>query len=197
MNDERVYEDDELEAERKEALEALFEEVQEKFGDQHEVYEKAEEEFSELLVDLQTVVGVGLENKALLITEDSNINIAAVVDKITECKFLKIFEQVENSPVTVSAGVAIALWQTTSCALSELLSMEDIDLASEEVINSTPVLHIVSSVLAVYELLCHCLSFANFEATIDQEEYGKLYMRMQDLMGFGPGVVCFGLDDEE
>lgn len=176
---------DELEFERKGALEALFEEVQERFGDQHETYKKAESEFHEMLIDLQAVISIGIDNRALLITKDSNTNITAIIDKIEACEFLKLFKEIEGSFVTSSARAAIALWHTTSCALNNLLEI-DLKLDSEEVLNSIPVLHVISSVIASYELLCHCASFANFEATIDQDEYNELYMRMQDMMGFNP-----------
>lgn len=161
-------------------MEKFIDEINEKYAGPREAFDKAYDSYIGLLVDLQTTLAVGLENHAMLMSKDSTNTIINIISNIAESDLAKIFNNVENSPVTSSIRTAVALWDSTCYTIGYYIANEIDKKDAED--NSGTVLHVIASILAIFELLQHAVSFANFEDTIDKNEYAELYSRFQSLM---------------
>ena len=166
---------------QEQTVEKFIDELNAKYEEPRKAFDKAYDDYINLLVDFQTILAVGLENHAMLMTKDNTNNIIAVISAISDSELLKIFEKIVNSPVTSSIRTAIALWDSTCYTIGYYITKElDKTDADDE---SGTVLHVIASIIAIFELLQHAISFANFEDTIDKDEYIELYNKFQALMG--------------
>lgn len=166
---------------QEETVEKFIEELNARYGEPRNAFDKAYNDYVNLLVDLQTILNVGFENRAMFMTIDNTNNIITVINAISDSELVKIFEKVEDSPVTNSIRTALALWDTTCYTISYYINNK-IDETDQEDKSGT-VLHVIASIIAIFELLQHAVSFANFEDTIDKTEYLELYTKFQSLIG--------------
>ena len=165
---------------QEETIERFIDELNARYEEPRKAFDSAYDAYINLLVDLQTTLTVGLENHAMLMTKDSTNNLITIISAIAESDLVKIFDKIENSPVTSSVRTAIALWDSTCYTIGYYITNE-MDKTDMEDTSGT-VLHVIASILAIFELLQHAISFANFEDTIDKEEYIALYNKFQSLM---------------
>lgn len=166
---------------QEETIEKFLDELNTRYEEPRKAFDKAYNEYMDLLVDLQTVLAVGFENRALFMTIDNTNSIITITNAISDSELVKIFAKVENSPVTNSIRTALALWDTTVYTISYYINNKMNEADSED--KSGTVLHVIASIVAIFELLQHAISFANFEDTIDKTEYLELYTKFQSLMG--------------
>lgn len=178
---------------QEETIEKFLDELNTKYEEPRKAFDKAYNEYMDLLVDLQTVLAVGFENRALFMTIDNTNNIITVTNAISDSELVKIFAKVENSPVTNSIRTALALWDTTVYTISYYINNKMNETDSED--KSGTVLHVIASIVAIFELLQHALTFANFEDTIDKTEYMELFNQLQKEMGLDIVPTIYGPDD--
>ena len=178
--------------EQEEVMDKFIDMINEKYAEPKKAFDEACEEYTSLLMDFQTVLAVGMDNHALLMTKSSVDNIIKIMTGISGCRLINIFAGIKDSPVTTSFTTASALWGATCFSIGRYNSE---DHSNEDIDENGDILHVIASVIAVFELLQHALAFANFEDTIDKTEYMELFNQLQKEMGLDIVPTIYGSDD--
>lgn len=180
--------------EQEEVIDRFIDMINEKYAEPKKAFDEACEEYTSLLMDFQTALAVGMDNHALLMTKSSTDNIIKIMTDISRCKLITIFTGIKDSPVTTSFTTASALWGATCFSIGRYITEEhnNEDIDTDE---NGDVLHVIASVIAVFELLQHAIAFANFEDTIDKVEYMELFNQLQEEMGLDIMPTIYGPDD--
>ena len=96
--------------EQEEVMDKFIDMINEKYAEPKKAFDEACEEYTSLLMDFQTVLAVGMDNHALLMTKSSTDNIIKIMTGSSGCRLINIFAGIKDSPVTTSFTTASALW---------------------------------------------------------------------------------------
>lgn len=162
---------------QEELMEEFVNMLNDKYAEPKEAYDKAYEDYAERLVNLQDVLSATFENRDQIMSTEIAHTISHHVEGFSNSDLVKLFTKAEASPVVSSVGNAKALWDAACCTIGKYIDLKDDEG------NLGLKLHVTASIMAIFELLQHALAFANFEDTVDQEEYFGYIKQFESIAG--------------